>query len=169
MHMPDGRTMLEHVMARAAQISDDVLVAFPTDDTAIFDLCREQDWRYRGGSEPDVLGRYLAASDGYEHVVRVTGDCPLLDVEAARLTVRQHLDSGADVTHHLAEGRGVQVFKREALLLSDQCSSVFYREHPGEWLFDHVEEAGLTVELMKFSVDTEDDLHRVRAWMSETT
>jgi spore coat polysaccharide biosynthesis protein SpsF (cytidylyltransferase family) len=96
--------------------------------------------------------------------VRVTGDCPFLDVEAARWTLDQHLAGDADLTtYHLAEGRGVQVFKASALKSADTLADdqpAKWRHSPDVFILDH---PGLfSVEYMKFSVDTPEELELAR-------
>lgn len=53
------------------------------------------------GDEDDVLRRHLDGARwlGAEHVVRVTGDNPLTDVETAEALVARHLAEGADYTY----------------------------------------------------------------------
>ena len=50
-------------------------------DTPLFDYCRSHNIPVFRGSEPDVLDRYYQAakSIGTDAVMRITGDCPLLD------------------------------------------------------------------------------------------
>jgi len=53
------------------------------------------------GDEDDVLRRHLDCARflGAEHVVRVTGDNPLTDVETTEALIAQHLAEGADYTY----------------------------------------------------------------------
>jgi spore coat polysaccharide biosynthesis protein SpsF len=53
------------------------------------------------GDEDDVLRRHVecARAFGLDHVVRVTGDNPLTDLETLALLVREHLAAGADYTY----------------------------------------------------------------------
>ena len=49
----------------------------------------------------DVLARFHGACTAHgpvDHVVRLTGDCPLADPAVIDRVVRHHLDSGADYT-----------------------------------------------------------------------
>lgn len=173
MHLPDGTALLDSVVDRARMVGYPLIVAVPEIEFDHFGEARRSvdDYWLFGGSGDDVLRRFCEANRlcGYnaDHIVRVTADCPLLDVEAAKLTVRHHLDTGADFTHHIAEGRGVEVFKRSALEYADRhAKGDWYREHPDEWILDWGESHGLHIELMKFSVDTQEDLDKVRRWLN---
>ncbi len=160
-----GRTMLTRVMGRVERIDYPYCLAIPHADTELAQIALANDWLYIEGSEEDVLERYVDAARavGADHIIRVTADCPFLDVEAARWTVAHHLATGADFTHHFAEGRGVEVFTREALEDSHRLAppeARIYREHPDEWILHH--RRRYKIELMKFSVDTEADLRLAR-------
>ena len=50
------------------------------------------------GDRDDVLGRYwtAAAASGADAVIRVTGDCPLLDPAISSLVVRRFLEGDVD-------------------------------------------------------------------------
>lgn len=160
----DG-TLLEAVHQRASLVGPPVCVAIPHGDTPIAHLCLDKGWLYVDGPEEDVLARFVLTARvlDADHIVRVTADCPFLDVEAARLTLNQHLRSGAELTtFHLAEGRGVQVFTRDALERANDHAGRRDRHSPDVWLLDHGR-----VEYMKFSVDTEDELRLARRRMEE--
>src|SRR6185503_5121011 len=127
--------LVDSVYERAAALGPPVLWVIPKSDVYLQWVIRERGWTWWGGSEEDVLERFvLAAQDFYiDDVVRVTADCPFLDVEAGRWTIQTHIDSGADLTLYEAEGRGVEVFRREALerALRDAPRSVkIFHEHP---------------------------------------
>lgn len=157
-----GKTMLERVVQRAQQIGYPVCVAVCDPELALY--CAEHGWPYVEGSEEDVLGRYLEAARvlDADHVVRVTADCPFLDVEAAQWTVQHHLETGADLTtYHLAEGRGIEVFTRAALeRAAEEAWSEFDRDSPDTYILNHSDR--FRVEYMKFSVDTPRDLELAR-------
>lgn len=166
-----GVSMLQRVWERAVEIGYPAMIAVPTQDAELIEPWCEN-W-YLGPDE-DVLLRYVKAARlcGADHVIRVTADCPLLDPEAARFTVLHHLETDADLTLYEAEGRSVQVFKREALERAGRQSNwsddPTYREHPDEWILDG-EYYGTfgreKIVRMKFSVDTQEDLDKVRRWL----
>ena len=158
-----GKSMLERIMERAALIGPPVVLVIPEDDLELALYAIARDWTYMHGSEEDVLDRYAkcATSLNADHVIRVTSDCPFLDVEAAQLTLAEHLHGRYDLTtYHEAEGRGVQVFKVETLRKVAEIAVKDMRHSPdlvllkayGPWV----------VHTMKFSVDTEADLATAR-------
>jgi spore coat polysaccharide biosynthesis protein SpsF len=80
-----GRPVLEWVLRRAgrAERVDQVLVAttINPEDDAVARFCKEAGYDCFRGSAFDVLDRYYQAADaaGADVVVRLTGDCPLID------------------------------------------------------------------------------------------
>ena len=158
-----GQRLIDRVVDRATQIGYPVCVATPSWE--FFWRCYARQFSELGVEEKDVLGRYVEAARQLraDHIIRVTADCPFLDVEAARWTVQHHLQTGADFTHYVAEGRGVEVFTREALEESYKLAPRgvrFYHEHPDEWILHNPRR--YHIETMKFSVDTAEDLELAR-------
>lgn len=159
----EGMTLLERVMERAQQIGPPAAVIIPDTDAELHSYCIEHDWPVFLGSEEDVLSRYTDAARALraDHIIRVTADCPFLDVEAARWTLAEHLYGGYDLTtYHEAEGRGVQVYRAEALLRVNMIAHRSDRHSPdlvflkayGPWNVHHI----------RMSVDTESDLETAR-------
>ena len=100
------------------------------------------------GDEDDVLRRHLECARwlGAEHVVRVTGDNPLTDVESAEALVAQHLASGADYTYvpgdALLMGILSEVIATDALARAwergearhrSELMTLYLKEHPAEF------------------------------------
>lgn len=79
------------VLATSIDESDDMLAA--TVETAGYALYR--------GSLDDVLRRYYTCAAEYaaDHIVRVTGDCPLIDWRVVDDVVVRHLAEQNDYTH----------------------------------------------------------------------
>jgi len=89
----EGVPMLGRVVdrARRAEAVDEVVVATsrePSDD-AIAEFCAAADIRLARGSHYDVLDRYYATAlaNHADVVVRITGDCPLIDPELVQETI----------------------------------------------------------------------------------
>lgn len=173
--LPVGdKLLIDHVFDRAEQLGPPVAVAIPKGDEELAKLCFDREWIYTEGPEDDVLARYVEAARQLraDHVVRVTADCPFIDVEAGRWTIRDHLDSGADFTAYLAEGRGVEVFTADALERAHTqvrkakwLPTRHFLEHPDEWILDH---DGFEKRFVKFSVDTAEELELARSRYGDT-
>lgn len=80
-----GQPALTHVVERTriAKTVDEVVVATTTDpsDDPIERFCAQRNYLYFRGDQHDVLDRYYKAAQAYaaEVIVRITGDCPLID------------------------------------------------------------------------------------------
>ena len=90
----DGEPMLSLLVGRLrrCRTADGVIVATSTapEDDAIEDACAKLDVELLRGSQDDVLSRFVAIAERDDRpLVRVTGDCPLIDPEIADLTVRR--------------------------------------------------------------------------------
>ena len=94
------------------------------------------------GSEDDVLERYLQASKkhGAEIVVRVTGDCPLIDTGLVDQAIRKFKDGDFDYLSNsypptYPDGLDVEVFTFAALQrASKETTKPFDREHVTPYL-----------------------------------
>lgn len=89
------------------------------------------------GSLPDVLGRYAGALERYpcEHIVRLTGDCPLADWTVIDRVVAHHLHGGFDYSTNTLvrrdpQGLDVEVVKADCLRAAAmQSQDPYEREH----------------------------------------
>jgi spore coat polysaccharide biosynthesis protein SpsF len=129
------------------------------------------------GSLDDVLSRFRAALDYHpaDVIVRLTGDCPLIDPAIVDAVVSLHLESGADYTSNIdppsfPDGMDVEVFSAESLMragLSAQLISE--REHVTPWMrstrsgLQRVNlRAVVDLSALRLTVDYADDLTLVR-------
>ena len=178
-----AQTMLTHVLARAKRIPgvDVVIVATTTlaRDDAIVNLCRGAGVRWCRGSERDVLSRYVLAAEmtDADVIVRITSDCPLLDPDVAgavlALVTRDGAAYASDVhPPTLFDGCDVEALTRAALDTAAREATADEREHVTTFLWRHpvrFATANLTLpggedySTLKLSVDTLEDLERVRA------
>lgn len=80
-----GKSVLEHVIYRVSKsnLIDQIIVATTTnkEDDKIVDECLKIGVNYYRGDENNVLSRYYetAFDKGYETIIRITSDCPLID------------------------------------------------------------------------------------------
>ena len=89
------------------------------------------------GDEFDVLARFASAAASYapSTVVRITGDCPLVDPELVDQAIKDFRHAGVDYLSNtdpptFPDGIDVEVFTYDALLSADsEATSKFDREH----------------------------------------
>lgn len=134
-----------------------------------------------GGAEHDVLHRVHEAAQGYDAIMRVTGDCPLWcpDIGKQMLRVWEHdrAPGGAGwdyVTNDTTksgwpDGTDTEVFSAEALHEAHKrANRPGDREHVTPWIRDTFPVQAIftsprNYKEINLSVDTEDDLTRVRS------
>lgn len=98
----EGRPVLERMIERVkrSKLVNETVVATTTDptDDPIVVLCEQLGTPVFRGSLPDVLDRYYQCARQFEAeiVVRLTGDCPLIDPELIDEVIYGLLDSPSD-------------------------------------------------------------------------
>jgi len=147
-----GRPLLQVLLERIAMVPDLDSVALATstrpENRILVDVARGLGIPAFQGEEDDVLKRYIdcARSMDADHVVRITGDNPLTDVETIDHLVELHLESGADYTYvpgdALLMGILPEVISRAALERSwargepkhrSELMTLYIKEHPQEF------------------------------------
>jgi glutamate-1-semialdehyde 2,1-aminomutase len=120
------------VVATTRQKSDDCLVR----------LLRGRGIPFYRGSAEDVLSRFVSAAKrvGAEAVVRITGDCPLVDGQVVDAVVTEYRKGGADYVSNVdpptfPDGLDVEVFSSRALEQAHRtCRDRAEREHVTPWM-----------------------------------
>ena len=161
------------VMAPSTDASDDVLA----------DVCQAQGVECARGSLHDVLDRYYQVARRLvpQHVVRLTGDCPLLDPDLMDELITFHLAGRFDYSSNalgepsFPNGLDAEVMRfeclerawREARLPSE-------REHVTPYFYNHPELFRLggyrgerDLSQMRWTVDEPEDLEFVRRVYAE--
>ena len=183
-----GKPLLAHVIERAQAIKGvtQVIVAVPMPDYAeISEAVGEGVAICAPNTDgADVLGRYLAVAESVhaDVIMRVTGDCPLLDNHLAEqvLNLYQKLADPYIIAVNdtnlsgLPDGTDVEVFSMQALQAASACTrDPFCREHVTTWLREELPNYGIlaprgqAITGAKWSVDSLEDLARVRTIMSQ--
>jgi len=140
----EGRPLLSYQIERMQRSSllDRLVIATSTlpQDDAIFGFCQGEGVECFRGSENDVLSRYYDCAVKYkaETIVRITGDCPLIDPDIIDHSIEAFRSSSCDYmvntvpveTSHFPDGSDVEVFSFAALERAyRECEGSHYREH----------------------------------------
>jgi glutamate-1-semialdehyde aminotransferase/spore coat polysaccharide biosynthesis protein SpsF (cytidylyltransferase family) len=125
-----GKPMLSHQISRLTKVNTPHKLIIATSelssDDEIVKLCKELKVDCFRGSLEDVLGRYYQAAlannpkKEVKNIVRVTGDCPLIDSEIIDQVISLFLESQVDYCSNcrpasLPDGLDVEVFTFDAL------------------------------------------------------
>lgn len=153
-----GRPMLAMQIERVrrARLIDRLIIAtsVETSDDPIAALCASEKVDLHRGSLADVLGRFHGAAMAFgpvDHVVRLTGDCPLGDPDIIDACVALHIANGADytsngVTRSYPDGLDVETMRFSALARAHHdAMDSFEREHVTPYLYRHPEMFSLDV------------------------
>lgn len=184
-----GKPVLQHVIERAKEIDGValVVVSTPASDAAdLYPLTESCRVPLSIGPDTDLLKRYAIAArlTNADAVIRVTGDCPLLDPRIADEVLRRFRDIDGATSSQLtgiyvsndtrvtgfADGHDVEVFNVEGLMQADRkATDPEDREHVGPWLRRHclcgIFYAPEPWTGPKLSIDTPEDLEVCRRWM----
>ena len=136
---------------------------------------------FMAGIENDVLGRYFAVAiameGGTEIVVRITSDCPLIDVSCLEkmkeIFLQKKLDyiSNCHPIRYVPSGFDIEMFSLSALEKANYYARTDEeREHVTPWIYHNLKSksvavpgAGMNVNVNeKFSIDTKADYEKIR-------
>lgn len=133
--------MLSLLLQRLSQARriDQIVVATPESSVndPLAQLVRESGYEVYRGSENDVLDRYYRAAEKFQAdtVVRVTGDCPLIDPTVVDAVIAMFIESGVDYASNVypptyPNGLDTEVFTFAALKAAwTQAKAAREREH----------------------------------------
>lgn len=172
-----GKPLLAYLLDRLKRVkkADEIIVA-TTDkpqDYKIVEVCQEEKIPFFCGSEEDVLDRYYqtAKKSAADVVVRVTGDCPLIDPEIIDQVIHFFLKGGFDYACNTLErtfprGMDVEVFSFAALEKAEkEAKAPEEREHVTPFFYRQPEVfklGGFTRQdnqaRHRLTVDTQEDL-----------
>jgi spore coat polysaccharide biosynthesis protein SpsF len=149
----------------------------PSDDPLVSVLKKTSTDVYRGSLD-NVLDRFYNAATLYmsEHVVRITGDCPLIDPVIVDEIVEMHLQQGNDYTSNCVkatfpDGLDVEVVSYSALKevkenakLPSELEHVtpYIRNNPQNFKISHMKNDS-DLSAMRWTVDEPEDLEFVES------
>lgn len=114
-------------------------------DKAILNICKKLGINYFTGSEDDVLDRFYKAAKKFkaENIVRITGDCPLIDPKIIDDVIRNFFLNNVDYASNtnpptFPDGFDVEIFKfstlKEAYIKARQPTE---REHVTPYIINN--------------------------------
>ncbi len=142
----NGKPVIEHVFNRAKQLKGvRVVVAVPDSDASepILNIADDMNVENFLGSENNVLKRYYDAAKffGFEHIVRITGDCPFIDpivcMDVINLYFFRNLDYCSNIfpTRTYPQGLDCEVFSMDCLEAAKiHANSPYELEHVTPWM-----------------------------------
>jgi spore coat polysaccharide biosynthesis protein SpsF (cytidylyltransferase family) len=178
----EGQPLLARLLRRVRASAECSAVAVATstrdDDDAVAHLAEGEGVPVIRGPLDDVLERYRLAAETLDSdaVVRITGDCPLIDPRIVDKVVRKFRESAADYVSNVApptypDGLDVEVISRTALdRAAREAALPGEREHVTPYIRQHPELFGSEVVVhepdlssMRWTVDYPEDLEFIRA------
>ena len=177
-----GRPMLELEIERVQQCKriDRVVVVTSTslEDQQIVHLCGKINVDVFCGSLDNVLDRFYQAARKYhpDHIVRLTGDCPLIDPDIVDAMVQLYLEKKCDYATNcmpptFPDGLDAEIFsyeileqaRKEASLPSHlEHISLLFEEQPKRFKIENLA-CHQDLSAMRWTVDEPEDLEFVRA------
>ena len=137
----NGKSLIEILFTRLgkSKIIDKIILATSTnvENNFLAETVEKLGFDVFRGSENDVLDRYYQAAREYnsEVVVRITGDCPIIDPRLVDSVIKLYQESNVDYVSNTApptypDGMDTEVFSFVALEATHrQAEQAFDREH----------------------------------------
>lgn len=173
-----GKPILRHVIERCERIkADGIILDVPKQDTILTRLaadCRITCTTYQENG--DLLEAYFLAAKQYavDTIIRITGDCPLLDPELCNKTIELYRSGHCSYAAigwpdgGFPKGYGCEVFSFFTLQLANELATDPHdREHVTPWMHRNVRCKYLQNETdeshLNYCVDYPEDLERLKA------
>ena len=136
-----GKPMIELLLTRLSNSKnlDDIILATPEtkEDIHLSKFVKDLGFNVFMGSEHDVLDRYYQASKafGSPNILRITGDCPLVDPKLVDTMIEKYLLDSTDYVSNLwprsfPKGLDTEVFSFKSLRRAyEETENPYDREH----------------------------------------
>lgn len=178
-----GRSLLSYLLERVkkAKKIDKIVVATTTNpiDEAICEEAKKEGVECFQGSEQNVLERYYSCAKKYKPktVIRITGDCPLIDPEVIDEAIEVYSKHEGEIDYlsncafrTYPRGMDTEVFSFKVLEEAYQeHKGLFEEEHVTPYIYRHPEKFHLGQVLnkkdchhLRLTVDTPEDFELIR-------
>jgi len=179
-----GKPMLEYLMERLERCKEAdavyILTSTEPQDDAIVQFCKEKNYRCFRGDEQNVLDRYYQAAKKFspDAVVRINGDCPLIDpvevdrvINAFKKNVKDYDYVSNTISRSFPRGLDTEIFSVSALNKTHkQVTKEEEKEHVTLHMYRHPEmfrlmsvENSSDQSSYRWTLDTEDDFKLIKA------
>ncbi len=142
-----GSSIIECIYERVKRSKrvNDVLVgtSIESSDNSLVKLLEEKNINYFRGSLDNVLNRFASISKEYnpDFLVRITGDCPLIDPDIIDICVENCVGGKYDYFRLLEpypDGLDVDIFKSSAITIANEkAKKISEREHIGQYFLNN--------------------------------
>lgn len=173
-----GKPLIGYLLERLRRVrnADAIVLATTTNplDDALVDFSKKNHLPYFRGSEEDVLDRFYqcAKTNAADVIVRITGDCPLIDPAVIDLVIEHYLKNRASLDYvsntekrTFPRGFDVEVFSFESLQkVASEAGKPEEREHVTPYYYRHPDlfrigsvTRPVDESRYRWTVDTQDD------------
>lgn len=175
-----GKPLIIHVLDRLSKSKyiDDIVLATSLLDKEqpLIDIVSRSNYKIFRGEEKNVMKRYIDANKEYagDIIVRVTGDCPLIDPQIVDNVISHYLMYNydyvrLDVPDTFIRGFDVEVFSKEALeraykevikINNEECKehvTLYFYRNKEEFKIGYVQGKELYNKDYRLCVDTAED------------
>ena len=178
-----GKPMIVHIFDRLkkCQEVDHIILATSNliQDKPLLDLAKTEGVQSFAGSEQDVLDRYYQAARQYKpnRVIRITGDCPIIDPQITDLVIKRHVEKKSDYTSNTvvrSYPRGLDTEVMTFVTLekaAKEAQKPYEREHVTPYIYEHPESFSIEQVCaephrhqpnLRLTVDTPEDLELIQ-------
>jgi spore coat polysaccharide biosynthesis protein SpsF len=157
----EDKIVLQHVYDRLkeSKYSQKVIITTTTNvsDTIIVDYCINNNIEVFRGSELNVLNRYYETAKYYKSdiIVRVTSDCPLIDVKFIDMMIDYYLKSNLKYlgpkyfgNHKFPDGFNGEIFNFDVLEEANNNANINQKEHVTTYIIDKYKKEEFTYPIL---------------------
>jgi spore coat polysaccharide biosynthesis protein SpsF len=173
-----NKTIIDLIIERLRQCKkfDDIILAIPdtNQNDVLEEYAKKLGCHHYRGSEEDVLSRYYQTANHFDatDIIRVTGDCPLIDPILVDLMIEHYLKEKIDyaaigIEGNFPRGLDAEIFSFETLKkVNIEAQHYYEREHVTPYIYEHPElfkirfieaENKLRRPELRLTVDTQED------------
>jgi spore coat polysaccharide biosynthesis protein SpsF (cytidylyltransferase family) len=181
-----GRTVIDRVLERVSKIRavGQIVVAIPhtIENLSLHAVVSALDYPVFSGSEHDVLDRYYQTAKhfGFDTIVRITADCPLLDPDVSTRVIEGYFRGGYEYYSNVhppsyPDGLDTEVFSFDSLCKAWTHAKGVEREHVTPYIWKRPYKFrmgnmvyGRDLSQHRWTLDTREDYEFIRNVYSRT-